>query len=668
MNAFKNIVTPIYRVKTTLFRRLMFLSILLVFVANSPKSVALKNQISLYQHAEKKLENPMSLEYLIANLRMERPRLMLTPTSDRHIREQLSNESLVQSYFRALYQDAAEILELPLLEKSYSDQRRHMLSLAREKKRRLGLLAIVYRYSREQRFLDRLNDELINICKYDDWNPHHWLDTATLSMGFAMALDWAGEDLPPETVELAEITLIEHGIKPLFEGNPEHIWWVDVNHNWNQVGHGGLIAASITIAHRDPALAAKTISFALDHMHYALNEYGPDGIFPEGLTYWEFGTIYSAISATMLNSAFGHDFGITQYPGLLQSAKVRMMGVAPSGELFNYSDAGSNLSDTRVGVELHQARFNRARATQLLTWFAVQTGNSLYFDPTFFEALPTDGRSRERNGPPSLIWLAQMDEPLNFDPLPNIWHGEGKNSIAIFRNDDDDPDKFYLGMKGGQANINHGHMDAGSFVFELDGIRWSVDMGSGGARGEVHAAGKDYWDRTQNAFRWSLLPMSNRGHSTLRINNSRHNVDGNARIIYFSDGSNGTPPETVFDMSEVFRGQLASLHRRFVKEDARSIRIEDRIKPNDSTEMVIWQMMTTAAVIIADDGALLEQDGKKLRLHIESPAGLSVSVISLNPPPGRFDLNIPGLKRIEVHLPAYLMHEEVLLSIRLSGN
>ena len=611
----------------------------------------------------------MSTEYLKANLRSERPRLMLTPSSDRLIREQLNQESLVHSYFKALYSDATEILELPLLEKSFTDQRRHMLSLAREKKRRLGLLAIVYRYSREHRFLDRLNDELINICGYDDWNTHHWLDTATLSMGFAMALDWAGDDLPPETVDLAERTLIKNGIQPLFDGNPEHLWWVDVNHNWNQVGHGGLIAASITIADRDPELAAKTISFALDHMHFALEEYAPHGVFPEGLTYWEFGTIYTAKSATMLSSAFGHDFGITRYPGLMESATVRMMGVAPSGEFFNYSSAGSNLSSSRSGIDIQQARFNRARSTQLLAWFATQTGNSLFFDPSFFEASPGDSRERERNGPPSLIWLAQINEGLSSGQLPLYWYGEGKNSIAIFRNDDDDPDKFYLGIKGGQANINHGHMDAGSFVFELDGVRWSIDMGSAGFRGEVHAAGENYWDRSQHAFRWSLLAMSNLGHSTIRVNNARHNVDGNARFTYFNDGSNGKLPEIVLDMSDVFQDQLSSMKRRFVKEDNRSIRIEDSFILSEATEMVTWQMITTANVIMTDRGAVLEQDGKKLTIEIESPAGLSLSVISLNPPPGRFDLSIPGLKRLEIGLPAHIINEdEALLSIRLSGN
>ena len=49
----------------------------------------------------------------------------------------------------------------------------------------------------------------------------------------------------------------------------------------NQVCNGGMIAASIAIADKDPQLAAKTISRSLDGMPYALQEYFPDGVYPE---------------------------------------------------------------------------------------------------------------------------------------------------------------------------------------------------------------------------------------------------------------------------------------------------------------------------------------------------------------------------------------------------
>ena len=50
-----------------------------------------------------------------------------------------------------------------------------------------------------------------------------------------------------------------------------------------------MITAALMIADIDPELAAKTISRALDKLPSSLAEYGPDGIYPEGPTYWGYG-------------------------------------------------------------------------------------------------------------------------------------------------------------------------------------------------------------------------------------------------------------------------------------------------------------------------------------------------------------------------------------------
>src|SRR5690606_15591122 len=68
------------------------------------------------------------------------------------------------------------------------------------------------------------------------------------------------------------------GILPSYEGQ---MGWINGTNNWNQVCNGGMIAAAIMIADRDPELAAKTISRALEGMPQALAEYGPDGVYPE---------------------------------------------------------------------------------------------------------------------------------------------------------------------------------------------------------------------------------------------------------------------------------------------------------------------------------------------------------------------------------------------------
>jgi len=90
----------------------------------------------------------------------------------------------------------------------------------------------------------------------------------------------------------------------------------------------------------------------------------------------------------------------------------------------------------------------------------------------------------------------------------------------------------------------------------------------------------------------------------------------------------GEKPEATIDMTKVFGGLLKGASRRFLKEDDRSILIEDKYQLSDSTENIIWQLITTADVQIIKGGAILKQGGKQLKLENLSLPELDISIIS----------------------------------------
>jgi len=179
--------------------------------------------------------------------------------------------------------------------------------------------------------LARLNEEVIAACYFPTWHPKHFLDVGEMSLAIAIAIDWTGEDLPASTVELAKQSLIEKGIQPSWPEDGTQPHWAYGRSNWTQVCHGGMVAAAIAIADVDAELAAKTIYRAIDGMANALDSYGPDGVYPEGATYWGYGTSFSVVTAAMFESAFGTDFGMIHYPGFKESAVFRILTDAPSG-------------------------------------------------------------------------------------------------------------------------------------------------------------------------------------------------------------------------------------------------------------------------------------------------------------------------------------------------
>jgi len=261
-----------------------------------------------------------------------------------------------------------------------------------------------------------------------------------------------------------------------------------------------------------------------------------------------------------------------------------------------------------------------------------------------------------------LVWISQF-EPTRNEKLPKAWKGEGSNPIVIFHGGADDPHQYYFGGKGGRGTVNHGNMDGGSFVFELNGVRWVVDPGNQSYH-DLEKTGFQLWGKSQDSERWKLLNKNNYGHSTLTVDEKLHVVDGLATITDFKEGSK---PEATIDLTPTFEGQLKSARRRFVKDSPTSLLIEDYIEVEDQTQMVTWQLITQADVDITDQGAILSQDGKQLKLENLTHPEISCSVVSLDPPPFKLDRRLENLKRIELRMPAYILDEgENKIAVRLA--
>lgn len=604
------------------------------------------NAQEVHQEGVPKLDNPMSVQYLKKNLRKSHPRLVLNSSIEKELKTKIGTDSVVRNIYHAIKLNAEQIHEKPFLERIQTGKR--LLSVSREMLYRMNMLGMVYRIDKDPKILRRINDELVAVCNFRDWNPSHFLDVAEMAMAVAIGLDWTAGDLPGPTIELAEKALIEKGIQPSWSEDGKNPGWAYGNNNWNQVCNGGMIAASIVIAGREPELAAKTIHRALDGLPRSLASYMPDGVYPEGSTYWDYGTSFSVVTIAMLESAFGKDFGYGDYPGFKESALFRVLCNAPSGMYYNFADCGDKRG---------------ANGDATLAWFAKKTGNRAFFEKERF-LMPVDRMGKlGRLDAAALVWIAQYKERAE-EKIPTAWKGDGPNPIVLFIGEENDPRHYYFGGKGGRGTVNHGNMDAGSFVFELDGIRWVIDPGNQDYY-ELEKTGFNLWGNCQDCERWTLLTKNNFGHSTLTVNNQLHAVNGLATIKEFKNGSN---PEATIEMTPAFREGLAKAERKFIKDSRHSLIIEDVIETLDSTELVTWQLITRADIEFTEYGIKLLQEGKKLKVENLSHPELMFSVLSLHPAPLKLDRQIKGLKRVELRIPAWMIKDgKEIIKIRLSG-
>ena len=440
------------------------------------------------------LENPMSVQYLKKNLRKSKPRLVFNAAIEKNLREKLKTDPLIQNIYESIKYNVETVLERDLITLDITDNpnsQRNQLGISRDFLYRINMLAMVYRIEKDPKILQRINDEVVSACNFPTWYPRHFLDVGEMSLAIALALDWTAGKLPKPTVTLAKKSLIEKGIKPSWPENGKIPRWIYGTNNWNQVCNAGMIAASIAVAEMEPVLAAKTIKRSIDGMNYALVEYGPDGVYPEGAIYWGYGTMFSVVTAAMFESAFGTDFGIADFPGFKESAIFRVLVTTPSKLLFNYADCAEEPE----------------RYTDFtLSWFATKTGDKTYLNKEKFMLPPEEIGRISRLAGAGLVWTAQFEEKET-GKIPNSWKGEGANPIVVFTGGENNSNGYYFGGKGGRGTVNHGNMDAGSFIFELNGVRWVIDPGKQ-SYGLLERAGKksrpdllyDVWKRIPKIY------------------------------------------------------------------------------------------------------------------------------------------------------------------------
>ena len=139
-----------------------------------------------------------------------------------------------------------------------------------------------------------------------------------------------------------------------------------------------------------------------------------------------------------------------------------------------------------------------------------------YADAT---APPQPSTEANRLLPLAALWWTQTSE-AETKTAPLFWHGKGSNPLVVFRSAWDEGRAAFLAAKGGSASESHGHMDAGSFVYEVNGVRWACDLGMQDYL-SLESVGVDLWNKTQNGQRWDVFRLGPFSHNTLTIKRSK---------------------------------------------------------------------------------------------------------------------------------------------------
>ncbi|MFD2570325.1 heparinase II/III family protein [Spirosoma soli] len=512
---------------------------------------------------------------------------------------------------------------------------RRLLDKSREALRRLFYLSYAWRMTHNDKYLQRGEKELLAISAFSDWNPSHFLDVAEMTMAASIGYDWLYDGLSEQSRSAIKTAILQKGIEPSLDS--KNNGWLRNTNNWNQVCNAGMTYGAIAIYEDQPEVAKQVINRAIETVTLPMGEYKPDGAYPEGYSYWGYGTSFNVMLISALDKLFGQDFGLTKQPGFLTTAAYMENMTGPSGKAFNYSDSG-------LSGELQPAMF----------WFAAKLKDPalLWTERRYLtDASETQKQLRDRLLPAALLWSNGVNLASLPEPKSTYWTGAGKNPVALMRTSWSDPLAIYVGVKGGGPSISHAHMDAGSFVMEADGVRWAMDFGMQDYE-SLESKKVDLWNMRQDSQRWQVFRYNNFVHNTLTVNNQLQQVAGRAPITSTSN----TPSfmQATTDLVGLYNESLGKANRGVAIVNKAYVVVRDELETLNQPATVRWTMLTPTSVkLVGNNQAELTKDGKKLILKVQEPATVSLRTWPTDPPHD-YDAPNPGttLVGFEVQVPA----------------
>ena len=271
---------------------------------------------------------------------LEHPRLLLLKGEEKAILANIKADKNWARVHKIILSESDKMLALPTLERVQVGKR--LLDKSRECLRRVFFLSYAYRMTLDKKYLARAEKELLNVSNFSDWNPSHFLDVAEMTMGVAIGYDWLFADLSDSTRQIVKQAIVKKGIEPSLD--KKYNSWLRVSNNWNQVCNSGLSFGALAIAEDSSALAKNIVERAIKTIKLPMEDYKPDGAYPEGYGYWGYGTSFNVLFGSALERIFGNDFGLSDTEGYLKTGSYITHMIGSSGQAFNYSDVGNGAS------------------------------------------------------------------------------------------------------------------------------------------------------------------------------------------------------------------------------------------------------------------------------------------------------------------------------------
>lgn len=525
------------------------------------------------------------------------PRLWVTQDKFDELAVLVEDTEPYKTWYKKIISSANSVVNKTTLP-SYDDTDELRLKSAGTVCDNLMKLSFAYKMTGEEKYIEAIKLQIDNAASWTDWNPKHFLDTATVAQGFAFAYDWCYDYWQlAENAAYKELIITKIHDYALVEVMKKYENSSPWGNNWNMVCNGGIAQAATAIMD-EPGyedIASKCVAYGLDWLLTVTEDFAPDGGWYEGIGYWNYLMQFMSVHFSTLESAFGTDYDYPEITGISETGyfPIAMIG---KKQTFNVHDASVGNFSCPYWMYLAQ-KFD---STDFANYRYRQI-NEYGYTPNMYDLLWFE---------PELV--ADYDT-YEFEKKDFLFE---EVSIASFKDAYFGDNTVYAVLHGGKNNFAHGQLDAGNFIYEYNGTRWAMDLGGD----NYNLQGYFNTSITDEKSRWAYYRNRAEGHNTIILNpglGADQNPSIDSRFEEFvTDEAYGM---AVLDMSDVLADYTSSAKRGMYLDKATgTLLIRDEITFDTQDNLLYWFMHTKAEIDVAEDGksAILTSGSERLWVGI----------------------------------------------------
>lgn len=576
----------------------------------------------------------------------DHPRILLQNDENLQLINRVKTDSLWHTFQEQSLKVAGKITNFPLLKRELTGKR--LLDVSREALYRISMLSYAYRTTGDTLYAKAAEKEMVNVCGFVDWNPSHFLDVAEMTTAVSIGYDWLYGFLSEYSRTEIRNAIINKGLKPSLL--PEYNSWLMKDNNWNQVCNAAMTLGALAIWDDNKTLATKIVNRSLKSVRLSMANYGPDGGYAEGYAYWQYGTTFNVMMIDALEKVFGSDFGLSKSDGFLKTPYFITNMVGQNLAPFNFGDSNG-------GLRLNPALFwfaHRLDAPSLIGYELIQLSRKKTYS----------GIGNGRFLPAVFIWGAGLNlqrPDVNKMPVKTCYVAQGEAPVCVLRTSEKEEKGICVALKGGSpASNSHTHMDEGSFIIDVDGLRWAMDFGPQDYY-SIESKGIDLWNNSQYGQRWTIFRYNNFAHNVVSVDHQLFDVNGKSKIDSWSDN-----PLFLFgatNTTSFYGGKIKLAKRGIAIINKEYIQIQDELQSGNQPVTIEWRMVTPAKATISGKTIVLEQDGEKMILELSSDDTATPEIWSTQPENG---VNAPNPGTVIVGFATTLpVHTVKTLIVRL---